>query len=151
MWIKLLLSAAIVLFCTFLGYLAASKYRARQAFFAQMTAFNERYLNELTYARRALGELIGEFGENGDFCSLLKSRNKEIELSYLSEEEKKECIEYLKMLGTGDSYSQKNFFSGKTEFLSNKKTESEREARERGGLYLKLGLLAGLAFVILIV
>lgn len=151
MWTKFLLSAAIVLFCTFLGYLAASKYRARQRFFAQMAAFNDLYLNELTYARRALKELIGELAESGDFYDLLRKRDGELDFGYLSEEEKKECGDYLKMLGAGDSHSQKNYFSGKKQFISNKKSESEREAKERGSLYLKLGLLAGLAFVILIV
>ncbi len=151
MWIKLLLCAAIVIFCTFLGYLAASKFRARRNFFAQMSAFNDRYINELTYSRRALKELIGEMKEGGEFFDLLKEREPEIKLSYLSDEEKRECTDYLRMLGAGDSHSQKNYFSAKKEFLDEKKAQSAKAASERGSLYLKLGLLAGLAFVILIV
>lgn len=151
MWAKLLLCAVIIAFCTFLGYLAASKFRARKKFFAQMSSFNDVYLNELTYMRRTLKELIGEIRENGDFFDLLKDRNAEVKLHYLSEEEKKECGDYLKMLGAGDSSSQKNYFSAKKTALGEKKAKSEKDAAERGSLYLKLGLLAGLAFVILII
>ncbi len=150
MWIKLLLCALIVAFCTFLGYLAAGKYRLRRKFYAQMFTFNERYLNELAYTRRTLRELIGEVSESGDFYALLQKRE-EVSLRYLTEQEKKDCADYLQMLGAGDSYSQKNYFSAKKNALGEKKAESEKEAKDRGGLYVKLGLLAGLAFVILIV
>ena len=151
MWLKLLISAAIVCFCTLLGYFAASKYRDRKKFFAQMYAFNERYLNELTYSRRMLKELIDEVAEDGEFYDLLKHRGDEVKLSLLNEAEKKECADYLKMLGAGDSSSQKNYFSAKKQLLESKKVECEKEAAARGSLYLKLGLLAGLAFVILII
>ena len=149
MWLKLILSAIIIAFCTLLGYLAASKYRSRQKFFTQMAAFNDRYLNELAYARRALKELIGEMREEGDFYALLERERPR--LHYLTEQERKECAEYLNMLGAGDSLSQKNFFSAKKGALEHKKAESDKAASERGSLYLKLGLLAGLAFVILII
>lgn len=150
MWLKLLLSAAIIAFCTFLGYLAAAKFRARKKFFMQMSAFNERYLNELTYARRPLKEVIAEAREEGDFYDFLSARGKELSLQYLSEQEKKDCAEYVRMLGTGDSVSQKNYYTSKKQSIESKKAECEKAASERGGLYLKLGLLAGLAFVILI-
>ncbi len=152
MWIKVLLAVLIVAFCSLLGYLAAAKYRARRKFYAQMASFNDKYLNELTYRRRPLGELIGEQLERGgDFYTLLEDRKTEIKLQYLTEQERRECEEYLKMLGTGDSNSQKDYFSAKKQTLESKKGESEKAAKERGGLYLKLGLLSGLAFVILII
>ena len=151
MWLKLLLSALIIAFCTLLGYLASSKYRSRRAFYAQMYAFNERYLNELAFSRRSLKELFGEIGEEGDFYDLLKRRGGEVKLSYLTEQERKECEDYLNMLGAGDSFSQSNYFSAKKQAIEEKKSESERAARDNQSLYLKLGLLAGLAFVILII
>ncbi len=150
MWLKLMLSAVIIAFCTFMGYLAASKYRSRRKFFTQMTTFNERYLNELTFSRRAIKDLIGETRENGDFYELLEKKDVQSLPQYLSEQEKKECVDYLKMLGAGDSASQKGYFSAKKKSLESKKAESEKAAKDRGELYVKLGLLAGLAFVILI-
>ena len=55
------------------------------------------------------------------------------------------------MLGRGDAQSQQSCFSAQKAILEEKKADSEREAKTRGELYLKLGLLAGLALVILIV
>ena len=55
------------------------------------------------------------------------------------------------MLGKGDAQSQSVFFAAKRAALQQRREESEKEAKARGALYLKLGLLAGLAFVILII
>ena len=71
--------------------------------------------------------------------------------AFLTDEEKKECADYFSMLGKGDAFSQSGFFTARRAALAQKKEESEKEAKARGELYLKLGLLAGLAFVILII
>ncbi len=155
LWLKLLIGVCIVAFCVFLGYLAASKYRSRRDFYTQFHAFNERYCNELAYARKPLGEFLAQFGETGDFYKSLqrfaKTRTCAFDYSYLTREEREGCVDYCDMLGRGDSFSQSGYFSSKRGALSEKKAESEKEAKARGELYLKLGLLAGLAFVILIV
>lgn len=154
LWLKIIVSAAIVGFCVFLGYLAAGKYRARKNFYAQLSTFNERYLTELTYTRKPLGAFLQDYAYSGDFkktiVSFAKSRKPELGYSYLTKEEKKECADYLAMLGKGDALSQRNFFGAQRTALEEKRSASEKEAKSRGDLYLKLGLLAGLAFVILI-
>lgn len=155
MLIKLLLCGIIIGFCIFLGWLAAVKYRNRRKFFAQFSTFNERYLGELGYARRNLATAIREYGGEGDFGTLLKEhaieRQPKRRYGYLTEEEQKYCAEYFSMLGRGDAHSQTAYFSAQAGRLSSLRAESESECKKRGELYLKLGLLAGLAFVILIV
>lgn len=155
MWIKFLICICIVAFCIFLGYLAAAKYRSRKKFFSQFEAFNERYLTELTYARKPLAEFLREYSYSGDFAKTVgafaQRRETEPKLSFLTKDEKKLCADYFGMLGKGDAVSQKSFFSARKAELNEKKSASERDAKSRGELYLKLGLLAGLAFVILIV
>lgn len=155
MWIKLLLCVLIVAFCTFLGYFAAGKYRSRRKFYQQFVAFNERFLHELEYARRPLQELIQNGDLSGDFARMLEfhAARKEFELnfSYLTKEERTECKEYLSMLGTGDAHSQRSYFASQMRSLAEKQQASEKDAKERGELYLKLGVLAGLAFVILVI
>ncbi len=155
MWIKFLLSGLIIAFCILLGYLAANKYRARKKFFAQMEAFNGRYLNELSYSRKPLGEFLSAYTYTGDFAktveSFAKTRQPSFKYSFLTKEEKNECADYFSMLGKGDSFSQSDYFAAKKTYLAEKKAVSEKECKARGSLYLKLGLLAGLAFVILIV
>ena len=155
MWIKILVSAAVVAFCVFLGYWAAWKYRARKRFYNQFCTFNERYLTELTYARKPLGEFLKAYSYTGDFQKMLttfsEKRTVEQKLNFLTKEEQGECGNYLSMLGKGDALSQKNYFSAFQSTLTAKKADSEKQAKSHGELYLKLGLLAGLAIVILIV
>ena len=155
LWIKIALCILIVAFCTLMGYFAAGKYRARKRFYSQFCTFNERYLNELGYARRPLSTFLqgdsytGEFGKSvGIF---LKSHTPKFDYSWLKREERTECCDYFATLGKGDVASQKSFFTSRQSVLSERKAACEREAKSRGDLYLKLGILAGLAFVILII
>ncbi len=154
-WFKFFLCGAIIAFCVFLGYLSAGKYRARKLFFGQFQQLNERYLAELSYLRRPLSVFLAEIRCEGEFGDMLRAFWKErivrAEYSFLTADERRETGEYFSMMGRGDSLSQKNFFGAQKEKLEEKKSQSEREAKEQGELRLKLGLLAGLALVILIV
>jgi len=155
-WLKLIVGALVVLFGVAVGYFAAGKYRLRKEFFAEFAAFNERYLGELTYARRPLKEFLTAYSYEGEFKKLLSELQttggvRAEKRDFLSEEEKTLVGDYFSMLGRGDSRSQIDYFSSRKRELTEKKEGSEREAKQRGELYLKLGLLAGLAVVILIV
>lgn len=155
LWLKMILAAVSVGFCIGLGYLAANKYRSRRDFFGQFYIFNERYLSELGYSRKPLMQFLKEYEYTGDFKKTVEAfaqgRETRPAHAFLTEEEMKECADYFSMLGKGDALSQSGFFSARRGALSEKKEKSEKEAKARGDLYLKLGLLAGLAFVILIV
>lgn len=155
MWLKLLLGALIVAFCALIGYFAAEKYRARKRFFAAMSAFNDKYLSELKYARKPLPVFLKENVFQGDFGAAVNefslSRKLPAKKSYLSADEQSKVEEYLNMLGRGDAHAQSGYFESRREELSALRDLCEKEAKERGGLYLKLGVIAGLAFVILII
>lgn len=155
MWIKILISLAVVAFCIFLGYFAAGKYRARKKFFNQWYRFHGLYLNELGYARRPMAAFLKELPLDGDFDKLVlkysEERTREVKIGYVTQDELTYLNGYFEMLGKGDAHSQSAFFTAQTGFLEGKKAESETQAKSRGELYFKLGLLAGLAVVILIV
>lgn len=154
MWLKALLCVLVVVFCTALGYFAADGYRRRKAFYTQFYHFNEKYLNELEYARRPFGQFSDGQALSGDFqvcVEAYKRTHTAASPAWLKAEEKAECEEYFAMLGTGDAFSQRNFFTARRSRLEEQMRSAEKEASERGKLYLKLGLLFGLAFVILIV
>lgn len=155
MWLKLLVSAGVIAFGVFLGYLAAEKYRKRNKFYMQFCEFNAQYLTELCYERKPLGEFLNGFPASGDFKKLFtefcEKRETTVRCSFLSAEEKKACESYLNMLGRGDALSQRGYFEMQKPLLEEKKAKCGKEAKSRGELYLKLGLLAGLAIVILIV
>ncbi len=155
MWIRLLLSGLIIAFSVLIGYLAANKYRSRKNFFAQFEAFNARYISELSFSRKPLAEFLAAFEYSGEFAKTLKEfsekRQPAIKYSFLTDEEKSDAQGYFAMLGKGDSFSQRDFFSAKKQYLTEKKASSEQESAKKSSLYLKLGLLAGLAIVILII
>lgn len=155
MWIKFLLCGLIIVFCTLLGYFAAERSRSRKRFYLQFSSFNESYLGELAYTRKPLEPFLDQYGYRGDFGKLLKAvrehRKPVVKLGFLTAEERTETVEYLSMLGRGDTASQSGYFASRREPLASKRESSAKEAKQRGELCVKLGLLAGLAFVILIV
>lgn len=153
-WLKLGLSGCIVAFCMLLAYFVSGKYRSRKNFYTQFARFNELYLTELKYRRKTIGEMFREGRYTGEFQKTIQeiAENRTIEMNYsfLSNEEQAEGKYYFSMLGKGDAHSQTAFFSSQSAILTKKKEACEFEAKERTQLYLKLGLLAGLAFVIMI-
>ena len=76
MWLKILICIAVIAFFTGLGYLISGKYRARKKFYTQFCAFNERYLNELTFTRKPLSSFLKEFEYTGDFGKTIEAAEK---------------------------------------------------------------------------
>ena len=154
-WLKFVLGGLIIAFCTLLGWVASGKYRARKSFFMQLSALNDKYLAELKFARKPISQFLSENHFVGDFEKYIqefsKHRSVDTNYNYLSREERDYISEYFSMLGKGDSHSQNSYFSAQVETLLDKKSAYEKEAKSRSELYLKLGLISGLAFVILIV
>lgn len=158
---KFFLGVAIVAFCSFCGYYLAKKYRKRQSFYTQFWEFNERFLGEIAYYRRPLGEFLSKYTYKNEFelflnsfYTCLKKEDGLRELAYpdfATEEEKRELIDYFSMLGKGDSGAQKAYFSTAKETLSKRKKESVEACKKYGDLYVKLGFLIGLFILVLIV
>lgn len=155
MWLKILICIAVIAFSTALGYLLSGKYRARRRFYNQFCLFHERYLNELNYSRKPLPEFLKEYEYSGDFAKAVSQcvdeRDYSVKFSYLTGDEKTAFSNYFSMLGKGDALSQKSYYGAQTKALEEKREEGEKQAKSRGSLYLKLGLLTGLAIVILII
>ena len=162
MAVKFLLCIAILAFTSGVGYFLASKYRQRKVFFTQFYEFNERFLREISYSKRPIREFIVSNAYKGDFSELLKNylsvlgKEDELlnifsEISYINQEEIKTAIDYFRSLGKGDSESQKNYFSNAKELIGEYKKKSETEYKKYADLYVKLGVLIGLAIIIIII
>ena len=163
--VKFLLGIAIVAFTSYCGFVFAKKYRKRKLFFAQLKEFNERFLSEVSYYRRPLGEFASKYSYKGEFQIFLQNFFAEIdELSqsehssitfdgceFLKGEDKSLLEDYFKMLGKGDSASQKTYFSAAKERLAKFCVDAESEYKKYGDLYVKLGFLCGLLILILII
>ncbi len=162
---KFLLGMAIVAFTSFCGYVLAKKYRKRKLFFSQLKTFNERFLSEISYYRRPLGEFVGKYVYKGEFDEFLHEYFSSLEeysqdqaqvvsfegFEFLTDEEKAVVEDYFKMLGRGDSASQKVYFSSIKEQLVKLLSQAESTYKKYGDLYIKLGFLCGLLILILII
>ena len=162
--VKFFVGIAIVAFTSFCGHLLAKKYRQRKQFFKQIWEFNERFLSEISYARRPLKEFIKAYTYEGEFEDALNEfyaylKENPITPSFLEGEKfaflKKEELQllgnYFFMLGKGDSASQKGYFSSIKDTLKKLQSEAEIDTKRYGDLYVKIGFLCGLFALILIV
>ena len=77
--VKFLLGIAIVAFTSYCGFVFAKKYRKRKLFFAQFKEFNERFLSEVSYYRRPLGEFVSKYAYKGEFQIFLQNFFAEID------------------------------------------------------------------------
>ena len=161
---KLLLGLAIIAFTTFVGYLLTKKYRKRKIFFTQFYDFNHRFLNEIAYFKRPVGEFISKYTYKGEFDELLKKYTKNIstpffmenllktdDFSFLTSDEKRIVIDYFLTLGKGNTTTQTAYYNGVKESLNSLKIQSEKENKRYGDLFIKLGFLCGLFILILII
>ncbi len=163
--LKFLVGVVMIAFTTLCGYFLAKKYRQRRAFFAQFREFNERFLSEINYYRRPIPQFIDAYQYQGEFSELLHALFTNVEgrsvdqgvisdvvdYPFLKAEEKRMIEGYFTMLGKGDSASQKAYFSSVKDTLFKFQTESEASCKKYGDLYIKMGFLAGLLLLILII
>ena len=163
--LKFFVGIALIGFTTFCGYLLARKYRKRKDFFRQLREFNDRFIGEISYFRRPIEEFVAIYSYQGDFDALLKSFFYALKFSHTSDrllldlsnesfliEEEKHLVEdYFLTLGKGDTLSQKSYFSSVKERLIKLESETEKQAKKYGDLYIKMGFLFGLLLLILIV
>lgn len=153
--LKIILAVLIVAFATYVGYFLSEKYRRRKSFMAQLFSFNERFLSELSYSRRPLKEFFKEYSYKGDFLKLLNNYSsggiEESALSFLTADEKSYVGAYFGILGRGDAYAQSGYFAAQKQFIAEYKQGSEADAKKYCSLYIKIGFLAGLAAVVIII
>ncbi len=154
MWLKFFVCLLVVAFCVGISYLFGAKYRKQREYYGQFLRFHERFLGELNYLHRPVVELVSGGGFSGEFECVLQDflQKKSPQRAYfLSDEEYRFVVEYFSQIGKGDSSSQQQFYSAQTAQIKQKSEFYSKIAKEKGDLALKLGLLGGLAIVILII
>ena len=155
--LKLFLCIGVLTLCVFLAFLLTRKYKQRRDFYYNFSLFNERLLNEVSYARAPLPEFIGKYRFGGDFGKMLEEKRvggfrcENYAFSYLKENERKYLADYFGMIGKSDAASQKTYLSAQRAEVEEQRRRAEEAYKKHFALYLKLGVLAGLILVILIV
>ena len=156
---KIILSVLAIVVCTFVGYKMSEKYSLRSEFFNDFYRFNREMINQLTYFKRRIPEIISNFSCKNQFSILLDDYREYIngkklcldKFWYLSLEEKELITAYFVLLGKSDATSQLNNLNSYNEKLKNLTTDTVNEEKKYKKLYVKLGFFAGLSVFVLII
>lgn len=107
--LKLLLCVGAFSLCLLLAWLLTRKYRLRKDFYYNLSLFNERLYNEVSYTREPLPSFIEKQPFGGDFKKILTERSAngfrpgDCAIPYLKEDERKFLDDYLSMIGKSDA------------------------------------------------
>ena len=142
--------------CTFFGYLLSNKYIRRKKYFNDFYLFNKNLQTELNFSKSSILKIIEDFSEkNSDFYYFItkyfKKKNEEVNLSYLSSDEKDSAKKYLGSISTVDDKTLIGYVNGYSQKLSEMLELSVREEKKYKTLYIKLGFLFGLIIFIVLI
>ena len=158
---KIIVGIAVVAFTTYCGWFLSRKYRRRKKFFLDMQEFNLSFLEEISYSKRpfeafcARRHYTGGFGELLEEVLFQRAEKKTAKISmdeytFLLVDERVFVGEYFQTVGRADSQSQKGYFSNAKTKLDSLKSKGEEDSKRYTDLYTKLGFLAGLAIMIIL-
>lgn len=154
--LKILLCILLFALCVGCAFGLTRKYRKRKDFFYNLDLFNERLVNEVSYTKIPLPSFTEKYEFTGDFRRMLEEKKDDFqaekyEFDYLTEDEKKFLGDYFRMVGGSDASSQRTYLSAMRKETEERRRTSDDIYKKYFALYLKLGVLAGLILIILIV
>ena len=158
-YVKWILGGAAMIICTLIAYKLSEKYRIRQKFYNDFYLFNKRMCDEMAFTRNSLLSVLSVFDAETPFQSVLNDYRKSLSertafscepLWFLKDEEKRSAEEYFHSLGKTDARTQMNFLKTYENALKNAADASLSDKKKYVAMYIKLGLLTGLAVLILI-
>ena len=163
---KYVLIVVIFCICVFVGYITYSKYNKRKKFYASLIMLAEKLSVEINFSRERLKILIENFdagtkknllGIDEGFVSYLDKKNELTvndifsKANCLKQDEKEFILLFLKTLGRSDVENQTKEITSFIQRFNEKKEETEKEHKKYGSLSLKLSIVAGLFFTILLI
>ena len=152
--------------CVFVGYYYFSKFDKRKKFFSSIIMLAEKLSVEINFSRERLKVLIENFDLNSKknllgidegFVSYLDKKteldSKEIfkKATCLKQDEKDFILLFLKTLGRSDVENQTKEIQNFTKRFTEIKNTCDQEHKKYGTLSLKLSVIAGLFFTILLI
>lgn len=162
---KYILMCVLFGVCVLVGYIYSTKFLKRKRFFSALIALADKLSLEINYSRERLKILLENFdnsikkhllGIDTAFVNYLDRReeltsaNVFKNASVLKDDEKICVLLFLKTLGRSDVENQTKEISSFVSRFSQMQAQCEVENKKYGSLSLKLGLIAGLFFVIIL-
>lgn len=162
---KFIFIICIFSICLLVGFLFYSKYNKRKKFYTSLIMLAEKLSVEINFSRERLKILVENFdagvrknllGVDEGFISYLEKKD-ELSLQVFSkanclkQDEKEFILLFLKTLGRSDVENQTKEISAYISRFDEKKEETTKEFKKYGSLSLKLSVVAGLFFTILLI
>jgi len=162
---KYLLIFIVFCVCVFVGYVFSSKYNRRKKFFAALISFADKLSLEINFSRERLRVLIENFDETNKkhllgldekFVNYLDKKcelsNEEMfsKIDILKKEEKDIILLFFRTLGRSDVENQTKEIQNFVKRFLEIKNECDVECKKYGTLSLKLGIVAGLFFAVIL-
>ena len=151
---RLFLGIVILLFCLFLGYCLSGKYYLRRVFYSDFYNFNTLLGQEIAFKQTTIMNLITNQPNNSDFYCLLKKKvlaeSFEVNITYLTLEEKSFVSEYLVKIGKFDKKTQLEYLKSINVIVLEKQQNSVLDEKKYKVLYIKLSFLIGLILLIIV-
>ncbi len=162
---KYVLIVFIFCLCALVGYIFSVKYMKRKKFFNSLIVFADKLSLEINFSRERLKVLLENFdsankknllGIDEKFVEYL---DKKIELTsenifkkadVLKNDEKDFILLFLKTLGRSDVENQTKEIQNFISRFNEMKTQCDTEQKKYGSLSLKLGIVAGLFWVVIL-
>ena len=162
---KYILIVVVFVLCCAVGFISSTKYLRRKKFFSSLIALADKLSLEINFSRERLKVLLENFdagarknllGVDENFIAYL---DKKIELTTeeifkkcdcLKTEEKETVLLFLKNLGRSDVENQTKEIQSFISRFSEIKVKCDEEQKKYGNLAIKLGIVAGLFFAIII-
>ncbi len=163
---KYVLIFIVFVLCTGIGYFFSTKYLKRKKFFASLISLAEKLSLEINFSRERLKVLLENFDATskknllGIDENFLKYLDKNCELTSenifskqncLKPDEKDTILLFLKTLGRSDVENQTKEIQTFVARFGEMKQKCDEEQKKYGSLAIKLGVVAGLFFAIILI
>lgn len=162
---KFVLIAVLFCLCCGVGYVFSIKYLKRKRFFSSLISLADKLSLEINFSRERLKVLLANFDETSKKHLLGVDENferyldKNCELTKeeifkkadcLKDEEKDQVLLFLKTLGRSDVENQTKEIESFVQRFKQIKQKCDEEQKKFGSLSVKLGIVAGLFCVIIL-
>ncbi len=152
---RLIFGLLVFILSVCLGWQKSMPLKKRNEFYGSFNNFNLVYKNAVSFDKKSLSKIIEGFNKKDDFYELLNNyignSNVDLNLSYLTNDEKVFVMDYLKSIGKGDERSQLDYIEHVYDVVEDKKKQCFEDAKKFSGMYIKLSVLIGLMLFIVVV
>ncbi len=137
----------------------SKRYKQKSVYFAQLIDFVTLLKTEISFRRESIEKIVKEYKSSSTlFCEQLKQladyydgKPLELKRGFLSTEEYAQVSNFLSFLGSTDAVTQISGIQASCDIFSAYENKHTAKFNKYGSALIKLGLLGGLGFGILII